>query len=189
MAERPTGGPKRARPPARASRSAPPRRGAGSPERGRSGSYEGRPPPPKMPRKWGSVARRGGRVVKGEEWRDAPEGEERPTPARRPDSPPDRDRQSRAPAPRRPARRPSDETRRAKAHPGTDVHPAKEQGRREERARDKPLRTAESGRDQRRRSPRAERLPPEVAREVQRAGGRRGDVLADRLAHAAEAYA
>lgn len=142
-----------------------------------------------MPRKWGSVARRGGRVVTGEEWREPPEGEERPAPARRPEGGPARPRQSRAPAAKRPARRVPDEARRAKAHPGTDVHPSKAQGRREERARDKPGRATESGRDQRRKSGRGERLPVEVAREVQRAGGRRGEVMADRLAHAAEAYA
>lgn len=69
------------------------------------------------------------------------------------------------------------------------MHPAKDQGRREERSRSKPGRETESGRDIRRKSPRGERLPVEVAREVQRAGGRRGELLADRLAHAAEAYA
>ena len=141
-----------------------------------------------MPRKWGSVARRGGRVVTGEEWREPPEGEDRPVPARRPEGPPARPRQSRAPAAKTPSRRLPGGSRRAKAHPGTDVHPAKEQGRREERLRDKPGR-AESGRDQRRRAPRGERLPDEVTRDVQRAGGRRGDLLADRLAHAADAYA
>lgn len=142
-----------------------------------------------MPKKWGSVARRGGRVVTGEEWREPPEGEERPAPARRDEAAADRPRQSRAPAAKRQAGRSTAPSRRANAHPGTDVHPAKEQGRREERARDKSPRRAESGRDQRRKAPRGERLPVEVAREVQRAGGRRGEVLADRLAHAAEAYA
>src|SRR5688500_11579000 len=180
MPERSNDRPKRARPAARAPRGAPPRRDSGSQERGRSSSFQGRPPPPKMPKKWGSVARRGGRVVKGEEWRDAPEGEERPTPARRPDAPARPTRQSRAPAAKRPAPRAPAEARRAKAHPGTDVHPSKEQGRREERARDKPARTPESGRDIRRSSPRGERLPVEVARDVQRAGGRRGELLADR---------
>ena len=142
-----------------------------------------------MPRKWGSVARRGGRVVTGEEWREPPEGEERPERARREDVTPARRRQSRAPAAKRvKGSRPADQ-RRAKAHPGTDVHPSKDQGRREERARDKPTRAAESGRDERRRSTRGEKLPVEVARDVQRAGGRRGELLADRLAHAAEAYA
>lgn len=81
------------------------------------------------------------------------------------------------------------EERRARAHPGTDIHPAKEQGRREERARNKPAPKAESGRDQRRSSARGEKLPVEVSRDVQRAGGRRGELLADRLAHAADAYA
>lgn len=142
-----------------------------------------------MPRKWGSVARRGGRVVTGEDWREPPEGEERPAASRRADTPSARLSPPRAPAAKRVPRSAPPETRRGQSHPGTDVHPAKEQGRREERARATPTRESESGRDQRRRGSRGERLPVEVAREVQRAGGRRGELLADRLAHAAEAYA
>lgn len=80
---------------------------------------------------------------------------------------------------------------RARPHPGTDVHPAKANARRDERLREKPAqKPAGRERDTRRPSSRGgDRLPADVVREVQRAGGRRGDFLADRLGLAAEAYA
>ena len=99
-----------------------------------------------MPKKWGSVARRGGRVVAGEEWRGPPEGEERPA-GPRPRAP---EAAKRAPA-RAPAARESQRARPA--------------------------------------SRRSSRLPAEVVREVHRAGGRRGETMADRLGQATEAYA
>lgn len=99
-----------------------------------------------MPKKWGSVARRGGRVVAGEEWRGPPEGEERPA-GPRPRSP--------GPAKKAPARAPA----------------ARETTKTRERSRGK------------------SKLPAEVIREVHRAGGRRGESLAERLAQATEAYA
>lgn len=98
-----------------------------------------------MPKSWGSVARRGGRVVTGEEWREPPEGEERPDRAR-PRGAPAKRKQERAPAARRGAERPEAARRRS-------------------------------------------RLPAEVTREVERAGGRRGQQMAERLGYAAEAYA
>ena len=142
-----------------------------------------------MPRQWGSVARRGGRVVKGEEWRPPAEEDERPERPRATDRDA-RPTRSRAPAPRTrkiPDRR---EAARSRPHPGTDVHPAKGNARRDERLRDKPREESpRSGPGTRRSSRGGERLPADVIREVQRAGGRRGDFLADRLGLAAEAYA
>lgn len=105
-----------------------------------------------MPKSWGGVARRGGHVIDGEDWKAPPEGTERPE-----NRPP---RAAAAPRPEAP-RAPYAKPRRAPA-PAADS-PAPRRSKK--------------------------RLPPEVIREVEKAGGRRAPILTDRLNRAVEAYA
>jgi tetratricopeptide (TPR) repeat protein len=122
-----------------------------------------------MPKAWGGVARRGGRVVKGQDWKPEPEGVERPGRG------PSRKDEPRRPAPRAP------EPRKRSAKVVEQAVRRIEQDRK---------RLPVTGVDEPEVKPttRRAKLPAEVLKELERVGGRRAKVLTDRLGRATEAY-